>query len=62
MSLFSTTHDPERQEVVSRRTVLFGGGVGVLFACIAGRLYQLQLADHEKYVELAQENNSTNVF
>lgn len=50
------THDPERQEIVSRRTVLLGGGVGVLFACIAGRLYQLQIADYEKYLKLAQEN------
>lgn len=49
-------HDPERQETVSRRTILFGGGVSVLFAGIAGRLYQLQVADHEKYVDLAQEN------
>lgn len=55
MSVFNT-HDPERQEVVSRRTVLLGGGVSVLFACIAGRLYQLQIADHEKYLDLAQEN------
>lgn len=49
-------HDPERQETVSRRTILFGGGVSVLFAGIAGRLYQLQVADHDKYVDLAQEN------
>lgn len=49
-------HDPERQETVSRRTVLFGGGVSLLFAGIAGRLYQLQIADHEKYLDLAQEN------
>ncbi len=50
------THDPERQETVSRRTVLFGGAVGTLFLCISGRLYQLQIADHEKYLDLAQEN------
>ncbi|WP_425407802.1 penicillin-binding protein 2 [Hyphococcus sp.] len=50
------THDPERQETVSRRTVLFGGGVGLLFAGIAGRLYQLQISDHQKYLDLAQEN------
>ncbi|MHA7872009.1 MAG: penicillin-binding protein 2, partial [Hyphococcus sp.] len=49
-------HDPERQEVVSRRTVLFGGGVSLLFTGIAARLYQLQIADHQKYLDLAQEN------
>lgn len=49
-------HDPERQEVVSRRTVLFGGGVGVLMTGVAARLYQLQITDHDKYLDLAQEN------
>ena len=52
----ANSHDPERQETVSRRTVLFGGGVGLLFAGIAGRLYQLQITDHQKYLNLAQEN------
>jgi len=55
MPVFNT-HDPERREVVSRRMVLFGGGVGLLFAGVAGRLYQLQLLDHDKYVELAEKN------
>jgi len=50
------THDPERQEIVSRRTFLFGGGVTLLITGIAGRLYQLQVADYEKYQDLAQEN------
>ncbi|MEZ5893399.1 MAG: penicillin-binding protein 2 [Parvularculaceae bacterium] len=50
------SHDPERQETVSRRTVLFGGGVSLLFAGIAGRLYQLQIAEHGKYLDLAQQN------
>jgi len=49
-------HDPERQEVVSRRTVLFGGGVSLVLAGITGRLYQLQIVDHDKYLDLAQEN------
>ncbi len=49
-------HDPERQETVSRRTVLFGGGVSLLFGGIAARLYQLQISDHQKYLDLAQEN------
>ncbi len=50
------THDPERQEIVSRRTFLFGGGVSLLFVGVAGRLYQLQVADYEKYQDLAQDN------
>jgi penicillin-binding protein 2 len=50
------THDPERQEVVSRRTFLFGGGVSLLFVGVAGRLYQLQVAEYEKYQGLAQDN------
>ncbi|WP_428409902.1 penicillin-binding protein 2 [Hyphococcus sp.] len=49
-------HDPERQETVSRRTMLLGGGVTLLFGGIAARLYQLQVADHQKYLDLAQEN------
>ncbi len=49
-------HDPERQEIVSRRTVLLGGGVSLLFAGIGARLYQLQIAEHQKYLDLAQNN------
>ncbi len=50
------THDPERQEIVSRRTFLFGGSVSLLFVGVAGRLYQLQIADFDKYKDLAQDN------
>ncbi|GJL92517.1 penicillin-binding protein 2 [Hyphococcus sp.] len=49
-------HDPERQETVSRRTMLFGGGVSLLFAGVSARLYQLQIADHQKYLDLAENN------
>lgn len=49
-------HDPDKQELVTRRTMLFGGGVSLLFAGIAGRLYQLQVVDYDKYERLAQEN------
>lgn len=55
MPVFNT-HDPERQEVVSRRTFLFGAGVTALFTGVAARLYQLQVADYQKYHDLAQEN------
>ena len=50
------THDPERQEIVTRRAMLFGGGVSLMIVGISGRLYQLQVADYEKYQTLAQEN------
>lgn len=50
------THDPERQEIVSRRTILLGGGIGLLMAGVTARLYQLQITDHQKYLDLAQEN------
>lgn len=54
MKAFS--QDPERQEVLTRRGVLFGGGMSLIFTVIAGRLYQLQIVDHQKYVELALDN------
>lgn len=50
------SHDPERQEIVTRRTVLLGGGVSLAFGAIGARLYQLQIADYQKYMDLAQEN------
>ncbi|MGE0408869.1 MAG: penicillin-binding protein 2 [Amphiplicatus sp.] len=48
--------DPERQEVLSRRALLFSGGLSLVLAVIAGRLYQLQVVDHQKYVDLALDN------
>ncbi|MFQ5562103.1 MAG: penicillin-binding protein 2 [Parvularculaceae bacterium] len=51
-----SAHDPERQEIFSRRTILFGGVTSLLFAGVAGRLYQLQIVDHDKYVDLALDN------
>lgn len=49
-------HDPERQKVVSRRTFIFGGVVTAGVGTVAGRLYQLQVVEHDKYAGLAQEN------
>lgn len=49
-------HDPERQEILNRRAFLFGGAVSLGLAVVGGRLYQLQILDHERYVELAQDN------
>ena len=50
------SHDPEKKEVFSRRALLMGGGISLLFGGIGARLYQLQIVDHEKYAKLAEEN------
>jgi hypothetical protein len=50
------SHDPERQEIIGRRAFLFGAGTTLAFATITGRLYQLQVLHHDKYVQLAQDN------
>ncbi len=50
------SHDPERQQVVTRRAALYGGGVSLLFAGIIGRLYQLQIVEHDVYEKRALEN------
>lgn len=51
-----SSHDPERQEIIGRRAFLFGTGATVAFAGLVGRLYQLQVLQHDKYVQLAQDN------
>lgn len=45
-----------RQKVFSRRTLMLGGGMSALMAVVAGRLYQLQIVDGQKYRGLAEEN------
>ena len=50
------SHDPEREKVFNRRAFLFSGGLVALFGGVTYRLAQLQLADHERYTELAREN------
>lgn len=51
-----SSHDPERLEILSRRAFLFGAGTSLALAGIVGRLYQLQVLQHEKYLQLAQDN------
>ena len=51
-----TGHDPERQDVVTRRTTMIGAGIGLVFSGIAARLYQLQIIEFEKYSNDAYEN------
>jgi penicillin-binding protein 2 len=48
--------DPEKKEVVTRRAAVLTGGVSLLLAGVAARLFQLQVIDHEKYRRLAEEN------
>ena len=50
------SHDPERLEVLNRRAMLFTTGVSLVLTVIAGRLYQLQILDHQKYLDLAADN------
>ncbi len=49
-------NDPERQNVFTRRAFVFSAGLTALFGGIGTRLAQLQLSEHERYVELAREN------
>lgn len=50
------SHDPERQEILTRRATLFGGAFSLVLAVISGRLFQLQVAEHQKYLDLANDN------
>ncbi|MBY0423001.1 MAG: twin-arginine translocation signal domain-containing protein, partial [Parvularculaceae bacterium] len=50
------SHDPERLEIVNRRSFLFRAGVGAALVVIGGRLYQLQVIDHRKFIDLAEDN------
>lgn len=50
------SNDPEKKEVVTRRTAIISGGFSLLLAGIGARLFQLQVVEHEKYQRLAQEN------
>jgi penicillin-binding protein 2 len=49
-------HDPERLEILTRRAALFRAGFSLALLGIAGRLGQLQIAEHKKYADLANDN------
>lgn len=51
-----SSHDPERQETLTRRATLFGGAFTLMLAVIGGRLFQLQISEHQKYLDLANDN------
>lgn len=49
--------DTKRQMgVLSRRAAILGAGKGLLLAVVAGRMYQLQVLEADKYRTLAKEN------
>lgn len=48
--------DSDRQRLVSRRSVILGGGQITLFSALIARMYQLQILDSDQYQMLAEEN------
>ena len=48
--------DGERSSLFSRRALLLGGTQAALMAALAGRLYQLQVLDTQRFTSLAEEN------
>ena len=48
--------DGERSGLFSRRTLLLGGAQAVLLSALAGRLYELQVLDRQRFSTLAEEN------
>src|SRR4051794_11525981 len=48
--------DTPRQKLLNRRAVLLAGGQTLLMAVLAGRMYQLQILDRDRYALLADEN------
>ena len=48
--------DATRFKSFTRRVALLGGGKFVLLSLLAGRMYQLQVIESDKYKTLAEEN------
>jgi penicillin-binding protein 2 len=48
--------DGERSGLFTRRALLLGGAQAVLLSALAGRLYQLQILDTQRFATLAEEN------
>jgi len=48
--------DPGRYKLFSRRVAILGGGKLALLGLLAGRMYQLQVVESERYTTLAEEN------
>ena len=48
--------DGERSSLFTRRSLLLGGAQAVLLSALAGRLYQLQVIETQRFATLAEEN------
>ena len=48
--------EPQRQKILTRRAALLAGAQTLLGAAIAGRMYQLQILEKDRYTVLADEN------
>ncbi len=48
--------DNERSSLFTRRALLLGGAQAVLLSALAGRLYQLQVLETQRFATLAEEN------
>jgi penicillin-binding protein 2 len=48
--------DNERSNLFTRRALLLGGAQAVLLSALAGRLYQLQVLDTQRFATMAEEN------
>jgi penicillin-binding protein 2 len=50
------TQDNQYQKLFTRRAAVLAGGQALLAAILAGRMYQLQVVDKDRYSVLAEEN------
>jgi penicillin-binding protein 2 len=50
--------DHDRARLFTRRAFLVSGVQGILFSVLLGRLYQLQILDHERYKGLSEKNRT----
>src|SRR3569623_3018190 len=48
--------DKSRYATFTRRSLGLGGGMSLVFAILAGRLYQLQLRNGDQYMTQAEDN------
>jgi penicillin-binding protein 2 len=53
---FFDAKDKSKYATFSRRTLILSGGMGTVFAVLAGRLYQLQIIDGSLYLDRAENN------
>ena len=48
--------EAQRHKILTRRAALLAGGQATLLAALAGRMYQLQILESDRYTVLADEN------